>query len=238
MSLVQRDYILRVIEQLGEVLTHVLHLRRGGSLLEARQYIAESIGRLVGMEPEAVTNRTAEQLADEIRGRLDRHRQPQLVSDQLVVLAGLLHESAYINDDAGDQAAARDDRIKALDLYVEVLTVDEPGCVPAEAAVDVILSELGDDPPPRIMRRLITVYERSGRFDDAEDWLFHLLDASPDDAAIQADGIGFYERLLTLDDAALSAGGLPTGEALAGLAELLERQERAPLPFQQVTRNA
>ena len=144
----QRDYILRIIEQLGEVLSHVLHLRRGGSLLEARQYIEQSIGRLVGMDMATVTDRTADELADEIRGRLASHQQHQLVSDQIVVLAGLLHESAHTHDDAGDGTAASADRLKALELYVQVLTVDEPGCVPAEAAIDVILSELDDDPQP------------------------------------------------------------------------------------------
>ena len=224
MSLVQRDYILRIIEQLGEVLSHVLHLRRGGSLLEARQYIEQSIGRLVGLDMATVTDRTADELADEIRGRLASHQQRQLVSDQIVVLAGLLHESAHVHDDAGDGAAASADRLKALELYVHVLTVDEPGCVPAEAAIDVILSELDDDPPLAVMQRLVHVYETAGRYDEAEDWLFHLLDASPDDPAVLAGGIAFYERLLTLDDATLAAGNLPTDEALASLAELLERQ--------------
>lgn len=224
MSLVQRDYILRIIEQLGEVLSHVLHLRRGGSLLEARQYIEQSIGRLVGMEMDTVTDLSADELAAEIRGRLANHKQRQLVSDQIVVLAGLLHESAHIHDDAGDGAAARADRIKALELYVHVLTVDEPGCIPAEAAIDVILSELEEDPPAAVMRRLVQIYETAGRFDDAEDWLFHLLDASPNDPAILDEGIAFYERLLTLDDATLAAGNLPTDEALASLAELLVRQ--------------
>jgi tetratricopeptide (TPR) repeat protein len=224
MSLVQRDYILRIIEQLGEVLTHVLHLRRGGSIVEARQYINQSIGRLVGIAPEEIAARSASDLADEIRGRLASHRQKQLVSDQIVVLAGLLHESAHVHDDAGDADAARAERLKALELYLEVLTVDEPGCVPAEAAVDTILAELTDDPPVPVMQRLVAAYERSGRYDDAEDWLFHVLDAAPDNSAIVAEGIAFYERLLTLDDATLAAGNLPTDEALASLAELLERQ--------------
>ena len=223
MSLVQRDYILRIIEQLGEVLTHVLHLRRGGSLLEARQYIEQSIGRLVGIDPEAIANRSVSELATEIRGRLASHQQRQLVSDQLVVLAGLLHESAHIHDDAGDGTSALADRTKALELYIEVLTVDEPGCVPAEAAVDVILAELDSDPPAQTMRELIKVYESSGRFDDAENWLFHLLDTLPNDPAALSEGIAFYERLLTLNDATLAAGRLPTDETLAGLAELLER---------------
>jgi hypothetical protein len=224
MSLVQRDYILRIIEQLGEVLSHVLHLRRGGSLLEARQYIEQSIGRLVGIDMATVTNLTAGELADEIRGRLASHRQHQLVSDQIVVLAGLLHESAHVHDEAGDGASASADRLKALELYVEVLTVDEPGCVPAEAAIDVILSELEGEPPAAVMQRLVQIYETSGRYDEAEDWLFHLLDASPNDPAVLAEGIAFYERLLTLDDTTLAAGNLPTDEALASLAELLERQ--------------
>jgi hypothetical protein len=224
MSLVQRDYLMRIIEQFVEVLNHVLHLRRGGSLQEARLYIEQHIGRLVGIEPEDVATRSAAELTAEIRGRLSRHQQPQLVSDQLVVLAGLLHESAHISDEAGDQPRALEERLKALDLYVEVLTVDEPGCAPAEAAVDVILEELPDLPAPATMRKLVDVFEASGRFDEAEDWLFHLIDATPDNEKLLTDGIAYYERLLTLDDAALREGGLPADEALAGLADLLERQ--------------
>jgi hypothetical protein len=192
--------------------------------LEARLYIEQSIGRLVGIEPEHVTNRSAGELVTEIRGRLVNHKQRQLVSDQIVVLAGLLHESAHVHDEAGDSTAARADRLKALELYVEVLTVDEPGCVPAEAAIDVILSELEEDPPIPVMQRLVRVCESLGRYDDAEDWLFHVLDAMPNDPANIAEGIAFYERLLALDDATLADGNLPTSEALAGLAELLERQ--------------
>jgi len=224
MSLVQRDYILRIIEQFGEVLTHVLNLRRGGSVLEARQYINASIGRLIGIEPDDVETRSSADLATEIRGRLQRHHQQQLVSDQIVVLAGLLHESAHIHEDAGDPEAARADRLKALELYLEVLTVDEPGCVPAEAAIDTILTEISEDPPVPVMQRLVIAYEHAGRFDDAEDWIFHLLDAAPDDPSILSSGIAFYERLLTLDDVTLAAGNLPTNEALASLAELLERE--------------
>ncbi|HEX5164124.1 MAG TPA: DUF6483 family protein [Thermomicrobiales bacterium] len=224
MSLVQRDYLLRIVEQFVEVLNHVLHLRRGGSLLEARNYIEQHMGRLVGIDPDDVAAQSAVELAAEIRGRLLRHQQPQLVSDQLVVLAGLLHESAHISDEAGDQPRAMAERLKALDLYIEVLTVDEPGCAPAEAAVDVILDELPDLPAPATMRKLVDAYEASGRFDEAEDWLFHLIDAASDDNAVLAMGIAFYERLLALDDSTLAAGRLPADEALAGLAELLERQ--------------
>ena len=74
------------------------------------------------------------------------------------------------------------------------------------------------------MPRLVQIYETSGRYDEAEDWLFHLLDASPARPREPGQGIAFYERLLTLDDATLAAGNLPTEEALASLAELLERQ--------------
>jgi hypothetical protein len=224
MSLVQRDYLMRIIEQFIEVLNHVLHLRRGGSLLEARQYIEQHIGRLVGIEPEAVATQSAAELTAEIRGRLSRHQQPQLVSDQLVVLAGLLHESAHISDEAGDHLRALTERLKAFDLYVEVLTVDEPGCAPAAAAVDVILAELPDLPAPATMRKLVDIFEAWGRYDEAEDWLFHLIEATPDDDKHLTAGITFYQRLLTLDDSALREGGLPADEALAGLAELLERE--------------
>lgn len=77
--------------------------------------------------------------------------------------------------------------------------------------------------PVEVKERLWRHYERMGRFADAENWLFELLDdpqAPPDTAA---RGVDFYGRLLARNDEELLIGNLPRSEILASLAELQSR---------------
>ena len=67
-------------------------------------------------------------------------------------------------------------------------------------------------------------YERTGNFAKAEDALFAMLEAEPDNAALVEFGLAFYQRLLTQSDAALNAANLPRVEAEEGQKELQRRQ--------------
>jgi hypothetical protein len=81
--------------------------------------------------------------------------------------------------------------------------------------------------PPVLLRRLVTLYARAGRYAEAETWPFRLLAGSPDDVAVARTS---YEGLLALPDDALEAGGLPRGEVYEGLSELagMEGEVGAP----------
>ena len=79
-------------------------------------------------------------------------------------------------------------------------------------------------PPARVLEAL-------GRFADAEDALFEVIDDQPGDPAPVEEAIAFCQRLRPLEPDRLEAGGLSTGEVNDALAELPPRagRRRGPL---------
>ena len=75
--------------------------------------------------------------------------------------------------------------------------------------------------PHQTRERLMVHLEKTGRFDQAEDALFDLLE--DEDSNAWELGKEFYERPLLKSDAELEAGGHPRDEAVDGLNELLEQ---------------
>jgi Family of unknown function (DUF6483) len=71
------------------------------------------------------------------------------------------------------------------------------------------------------------VLEALGRYADAEDALFELIDEQPDDPGPVEEAIAFCQRLRPLEPEQLAAGGLTLEEVNDTLAELLRRQ---PVP--------
>jgi tetratricopeptide (TPR) repeat protein len=71
------------------------------------------------------------------------------------------------------------------------------------------------------------VLEALGRYADAEDALFELIDERPDDPGPVEEAIAFCQRLRPLEPEQLAAGGLTLEEVNDTLAELLRRQ---PVP--------
>jgi hypothetical protein len=67
------------------------------------------------------------------------------------------------------------------------------------------------------------VLEALGRYADAEDALFELIDEAPGDPGPVEEAIAFCQRLRPLEPEQLAAGGLPIEEVNATLAELLRR---------------
>jgi hypothetical protein len=72
-------------------------------------------------------------------------------------------------------------------------------------------------------------YERVGSLGKAEDALFSMLEAGPNEPTFLDFGIAFYQRLACQSDSSLSSGNLSRAEVNAGLADL-ERRRRALVP--------
>lgn len=108
MSIFQRDFLRRLIEDFARMLASLVALRRGGKLDEAEQQIAELAGSLLG--PLA---RDAELLDSETLGRL-------LAEERLVRYAQLIAERANIHVAKGNAEAAKEDQVRALELFLEV----------------------------------------------------------------------------------------------------------------------
>jgi hypothetical protein len=69
-------------------------------------------------------------------------------------------------------------------------------------------------------------HEQNAQFAQAEDALFLLLEAVPDNRDMLDLAEAFYRRLGALNDDTLAGGGLPRAEVEDGLREILARRAR------------
>ena len=73
---------------------------------------------------------------------------------------------------------------------------------------------------PGVLRRLVGYFAARGHFARAEDALFAWLESGDEKA--RTEGLDFYDRLLTLDDAELERGDLPRIEVEQGRREFIK----------------
>jgi tetratricopeptide (TPR) repeat protein len=212
----QRDYILRQVEMAAQMLARILGLASQGRGDQAIGLFDQAYQPLVGMSGRVVAALTEEQLLTLLTSGSSPDARRVAVAMELLVVEGDLHDQAGRAADA----AARYRRALGLAAYLAGHTTSLPDPALAErlaaraAALDL---------PSRQRMDLCRLQEAVGRYADAEDSLFEVIDGDPDDGAAVDQGIAFYQRLLAKEDADLEAGGLPRDEVRAALAELLRR---------------
>ena len=223
--MVKRDYLLRVIEQLGVAWAGVLRLaglRQGGQYEEAGQGIDQLSRQYLGLSAGALRARPAEELIGLVRLGSTIGAGDAATAEKLLLLGALLREDAALREAQHDGDGAAASGLKALQVYLTVVVGEGVTDERALDAIGPLRERVAAYELPLAVRDLLwRFHEQTGDFADAEDTLFHLLD---DDPALLPDGIAFYERLLTLPDEDLRAGKLPRDEVEAGLAELRERE--------------
>ena len=221
--MIRRDYILRMIEEFFRALARINSLKKGQQWQEASVALDEEFKRLIADgAPAAVRLSETELLA-----RLMQEGPTQAVRDKTLMLTTLLAE-------AGDVAAAQDRPgqsrecyLKALHLLLDTLGRGEVSeCPEFVPKVERLVTTLAAPLPLRTHALLMQHYERTGEFAKAEDAIFALLDAEPDNEAIVEFGIAFYERLLRQSDRALNEANLPRAEVEEGLKELQRRRQK------------
>jgi len=219
--MIRRDYILRMIEEFMQALSRLRALKQGQRWAEAGDELDAEFKKLIGDGAPSVARLSETDLL----ARLMQGGPTHLIRDKTLMLTTLLVE-------AGDAAVA-DNRevdsrgcyLKALHLLLDVLSRDEvfecPEFVPK---VEMLVDALRSTPlPGRTNAMLMQHYERIGEFTKAEDALFAMHEAEPDNHAIVEFGIAFYQRLLAHSDATLVAAGLPRAEVEDGLKQLQAR---------------
>ena len=223
--MIRRDYILRMIEELAEALARIRSLKHGRRWAEAGDELDAEFKKLVGNGAQAVA-----QLSEtELLARVMQGGPTHLVRDKTLMLLTLLTEAGDVAAAEGREDESRECYLKALHLLLDVLARNEafecPGFVPK---VETLVVALQSAPlPVRSAAMLMQHYERTGEFAKAEDALFVMLDAEPDNQAIVEFGITFYERLRSQSDAALNAADLPRAEVEDEL-EKLQGRSRSP----------
>src|SRR5207249_3745466 len=172
--MIQRDYILRMIEEFLQFLTRVSALKQGQHWQQAAGTVAEEFQRLVGADPQAVT-----QLTDtELLAKLIQGGPTQAVHDKTLMLAALLKEAGDVAAAQAQQEESRACYLKGLHLLLGVLSRGEvfecPDFVPK---IEVFMAALTDSPLPlSTLALLMQHYERTGEFGKAEDALFTMLE--------------------------------------------------------------
>ena len=221
--MIRRDYILRMIEEFFRALARINSLKKGQQWQEASEALDEEFKRLIADGAPAVV-RLSE---TELLARLMQEGPTQVVRDKTLMLTTLLAEAGDVAAAQGRPEQSRECYLKALHLLLDTLGRGEvsewPEFVPK---VEGLVTTLDAPLPLRTHALLMQHYERTGEFAKAEDALFALLDAEPDNDAIVEFGIAFYERLLRQSDQALDAANLPRAEVEEGLKELQHRRQK------------
>jgi tetratricopeptide (TPR) repeat protein len=211
--MIRRDYILRTVAEMAQVLARVISLKNRQEYDRALKEINTALRKL---RDDSDNTAMEFSLTDWIA--LCRKHE-QAASRLMIAVGDLLKEQ-------GDMLAAQDkpdgsakSRALALGLILEGLlsgemfvTAELLGKV--EELFDQVRSTLSDS---EVWRRLVRYFEARGRFARAEDTLFAWLAAG--DLAAMTEGFSFYQRLGQQSDTILEQGDLPRAELEQGRRE-------------------
>ncbi|MBD3922563.1 hypothetical protein H8B09_27805 [Paenibacillus sp. PR3] len=233
--MLQRDYMMRMIESMTDTLGQMMGLRKQQKQEEALALSGDLLEKLLRMKPELARKLSAGDLISMLsqRGTAD--------PEDLRALGTLMSAEADTFEELGRDAEATALRGKALHMLLAA-EVEE------EAHASVLANELGlsaeavheesgeqaslvkSDEAALLMERLgnarlprstgllaATSCERRGWYDKAENYLYAMYE---DGVGKESDLKAFYNRLLLLNDDQLKTGGLPREELLLGLEEL------------------
>jgi tetratricopeptide (TPR) repeat protein len=208
---------MRQIEQVGQMLAAIMGLAKGGRGDEALGMFDEAYKPLLGVGSRVVVTLDDGQLVDLLTsGSNPDMRRVAMALELLKAEADL-----YAGVGQAGQAAVRYRRAVAL---AGCLAARSERLLDAELAADLLAraGELELTPAQRLA--VARVLEALGRYADAEDALFELIDDHPDDPGPVEAAIAFCQRLRPLEPERLAAGGLTPGEVNDTLAELLRRE--------------
>jgi hypothetical protein len=211
--MIRRDYILRMVAELVQVLARVISLK---SQQEYEQALREIHAALRELREGNADPPDELSLLDWIA--LCRKHE-QAASGLMVAVADLLKEQGDVLAAQGKPDAGARSRALALGLFLEALLNGET-FVTAEllGKVEELFTQVRITlTDPEVWRRLVSYFEARGRLGHAEDALFAWLELG--DAAALRTGLTFYQKLSEQDDAVLEQGGLPRAELEEGRRE-------------------
>jgi hypothetical protein len=211
--MINRDYILRMIEQLSRVLAKVLLMKQAKDFSQAAEEIKKAGKQLLGLNADAM-----ELLADRdlihlwtVNGEVD--------AGKCALASQLFKTQGDICRDVGDVDGMSRLYEKALSLVVEAIN-DLREDVPREIvetfeqlASDVDITAL----PVEFKKRIFHCWGTIGRYGKAEDVLFDIV---KENCGYVNEGKRFYQQILKRSDQELENGNLPRQEILQSLSEL------------------
>lgn len=222
----RRDYVMKLIEEMVQVIgTIIARLDKQSKHLDAFELLEGFFSRLYLPKSKVLIQLSESDL-------LNLFRTNDIVeTDKMDAAVLLLRHEADLLRKSGRVTDAYYRDATALLLTCEALLQSETDATPnaerLHTADDLIARLELYVLPVNVLKRLVLIEERRGRFDKAENHLFRLVAAGDVPEALRlsmlALGEKFYGRLLAKRDDELEAGGLPRMEAEEGLLALRQR---------------
>jgi hypothetical protein len=216
----QRDYILRLAEEIGRALAQILYQKQIKDYSGALNFIDEQYRQTLGMGAGFIHSAQEETLLAMLTSL------GALNIEKCWLLATLLKAEGEIYEEEGKDDESYYCYLKSLNLFLEVLLLDDKiSDVDYVPELEGLLYKLHDyELPTKTELKLLQYYENTGRFAKAQDLLFEMLNIEAPDKAVIERGITFYSHLKKESDVVLSAGNFSRIEAEEGLARLKEIQ--------------
>lgn len=211
--MIERDYIMRMIQMLVQVLARILFHKKGAQYPEALDEIQRGSKQIVGVELDVLRRLSDTQMIDMLL--LD----VSLGIPKCYAVGMLLKEEAEILDLQSKKSESADAYVKSLSLLTEASlrhgrTFDARH---GEAILQLAAKLGGLQVPVHARKKLFHHFERVGEFKRARDVLRAVIEEEP---GFSGEGIRFYQRLKERSDQELSAGNLSREEIDKELLEL------------------
>lgn len=211
--MLRRDYLVRMIEEMTEIIGKVFGLKQQKKYTEALWELDDLYKGQFRLSSQLLGTLSAKDIVKLFQNG------GELEANKLQSLAKLLKEEGdvYIASGKSDEGLSR--WMKSLHLYLEAsLNGADRSLWDWEQRIRELQLQLKDYRLLGDTEMLILRFEeREGRYDLAENALYRLLH---DKEIHKEEAQAFYIRLLALTPAQLEEGGLPLEEVKEGLEEL------------------
>jgi len=214
--MINKDYILRLIEQFAKVLAKILKLIMNQQHPEALKTIDQTFQHLFGFNSKFINSISDDDLIEMMKSG------EALDADKCIMIALLLKAEGDVYDAQSNLDESYDRYLRSLLLLLEAFSADSDANLSTHySEIGTIINKLQDEElPDEIKSKLLRYYEKVGQYSKAEDLLFELIETNSFDQDILEEGIHFYERLIVKSDSELIAGNLPRDEVHEGLSGL------------------
>jgi len=216
----RRDYIVRMIEDMTQMVAKVFTLKQERKTTEALWEIDELLNRHFRLNSRLLNSLSVEDIIELFRigGGLE--------VDKLQGVARMLQEEASIYIEKNEDYAALSRLMKALHLYLYAhFHGADSKLLQIKQEIDTVISAVSAYRLPAKTEHLLLPYlESAGRYGKAEDCLYRLMDQGED---VADEGCELYQRLLRINPDVLALGNLPLEEVVQGEKEWLQVTAKA-----------
>jgi tetratricopeptide (TPR) repeat protein len=216
LAMIERDYIMRMIQMLVQVLARILFLKKGEQYPKALDEIQKASKQILGIELEVFRKLSDLQMIDFLS--LD----VSLGIPKCYAAGILLKEEAEILAIQKNESESLDTFVKSLSLLTEVAIHNKsPFDTEHARAIESVAGKLkGKEYPVYVQKKLFRYFEIDGQYREAANMLSEILVNEP---SFVVEGIGYYERLQKKSDGELSLGDLPRKDVEDVLTNLRQR---------------